>query len=56
VERAAKEVNDAEMDPVLVSVFGTICEAMRGICSVQDKIVTAAMQNNVSIPATPVAS
>jgi hypothetical protein len=38
-----------------VSVFSAICEAMRGICTVQDKIVTAVLKSNCTdqIPATP---
>jgi hypothetical protein len=45
VEKAAKDVNDVDMDPAVVSVFSTICEAMRGICRVQDKIVTASFKS-----------
>jgi hypothetical protein len=58
VEKAAKEINDAELDPVTVTVFGYICEAMRGICRVQDKIVSAALQNKVqaSVPVPALAT
>jgi hypothetical protein len=55
VEKAAKEVNDADIDPAVVSIFGTICEAMRGICTVQDKIVTALLKSKSAdpVPVTP---
>jgi hypothetical protein len=45
VEKAATDVNNADIDPAVVSVFSSICEAMRGICKVQDKIVTASLRN-----------
>jgi hypothetical protein len=56
VEKAATDVNNADIDPAVVSVFDSICDAMRGICKVQDKLVTAALKSkNVnSEPFTPV--
>jgi hypothetical protein len=56
VEKAARDVNDADLDPVAVTVFGSIVDAMRAICKVQDKLATAALKSNNadSAPFTPV--
>jgi hypothetical protein len=45
VETASTEVNDKITDPVVVSVFSAICDAMRGITTVQDKVVTCLLKN-----------
>jgi hypothetical protein len=45
VEKASIEVNDKIKDPVVVSVFSAICDAMRGITTVQDKVVTCLLKN-----------
>jgi hypothetical protein len=50
VEKAARDVNDADIDPAVVSVFSSICDAMRGICKVQDKIVTASLGKAAPAP------
>jgi hypothetical protein len=56
VEKAARDVNDADLDPVAVTIFGSICEAMRAICKVQDRLATAVLKSNSadSVPFTPV--
>jgi hypothetical protein len=45
VEKAARDINDSDLDPAVVTVFSSICDAMCGICRVQDKIVTANLKN-----------
>jgi hypothetical protein len=52
VEKAARDINDSDLDPAVVTVFSSICDAMCGICRVQDKIVTANLKN-VAEPAPP---
>jgi hypothetical protein len=45
VDKAGTEVNDKVKDPAIVSVFSAICDAMRGITTVQDKVVTCLLKN-----------
>jgi hypothetical protein len=54
VDKAAKDVNNAELDPAVVEVFSSICDAMRGICTLQDNMVTASLKNNgqTAVPAS----
>jgi hypothetical protein len=54
VDKAATEVNDTVKDPVILLVFSTIVEAMRGIVTIQDKFVTKAFSVSSNVPATPV--
>jgi hypothetical protein len=56
VDKAAKDVNNTELDPAVVEVFSSICDAMRGICTLQDKMVTASLKNNgqSAVPASQI--
>jgi hypothetical protein len=45
IDTAGNEVNDKVKDPAIVSVFSAICDAMRGISTVQDKVVTCLLKN-----------
>jgi hypothetical protein len=44
LDKAGAEINDLVKDPGTVTVLSTMCEAMRGICSVQDKLATNQLQ------------
>jgi hypothetical protein len=54
VDKAATEVNDHIKDPAVLSVFSSLVDAMRGIVTVQDKIVTKAFNGPAEEPVTPV--
>jgi hypothetical protein len=41
VEKVAVDIGNSDLDPGLIAIFGGICEAMQGICGVQQKIVLA---------------
>jgi hypothetical protein len=45
LDKAAGEINDLVVDPGVVTVLNTMCEAMREICTVQDKLVTGKIQS-----------
>jgi hypothetical protein len=54
VNKAATDINDHVKDPVIVSVFSSVFDAVRGIIAVQDKIVTCGLTGNadpVPVPA-----
>jgi hypothetical protein len=54
VEKAAKDINDCDVDPAIVRAFSAICDAMRGIVKVQDRIVTANLKSiTVPVPVPP---
>jgi hypothetical protein len=44
LDKAAGEINDLVADPGVVTALNTMCEAMREICTVQDKLVTGKIQ------------
>jgi hypothetical protein len=54
VDIAGTEVNDKVKDPEIVSVFSAICDAMRGITTVQDKVVTCLLKNASSADDPPI--
>jgi hypothetical protein len=51
VDKAGTVVNDMIADPSVVTAFSAICDALRGVSTVQDKIVTCLL-NNASSSAT----
>jgi hypothetical protein len=55
IDKAATEVVEMIPDPAVATVFNSICDAMRGIVTVQDKVATyiLKMPGSVTVPATP---